>query len=139
QQAILLTEASKSRHAVRASEVMDGGPEQTVGTGLGIVPKYEDVQVVPARDALDEVEESRDDAFASAAIDAAGDDEADSHAAVSETRTRHRRRTARGARSRRDRRRARRESRSARARPVAASHGSRGPLRPERRTACCRS
>jgi hypothetical protein len=53
--------------------------EQRIAARFGIIVKDEHVHIVAASEALDEPEQTRYDTHPAGAIDAAGDDESDSH------------------------------------------------------------
>src|SRR6266850_6236075 len=71
-----------SPEALRTSEIVHGGAEQRVRARAIVISQDVDDDLVPARLALDEREQSGDDPLASASIDAARDHECYAHSRV---------------------------------------------------------
>ena len=76
----LNAEEPQPRRPLDAPDVVDGRAAQRVDARFVIIMQREHVDVVPARQLLDQPQQARHDAFAAGAIDAAGHDQTDAHA-----------------------------------------------------------
>ena len=71
----------QAERPIDAADVMDRCAEERVRARVEVVVQREDMDVVTPREAFDQPQQRRRDAFASGAVDAAGDDQADAHRA----------------------------------------------------------